>query len=719
MGPKYMQNREVAWLHFNDRVLLEAEASEVPLLEKLKFISIFTSNLDEFFMVRVGTLHDLMLMKKNKVDVKSDMTAEQQINTILKMMPALYQKRDTIYQTLLGDLAKKNIRQLSYQHLNLEQKEYADHFYKMSINQLMSPQVIDMSHPLPFLENNQLYILTEMEKEGEQLFGLLPIRGDLQPLLMLPGQKVDFILTEDIILAKVNDIFPNYNVINKGIISVTRNTDLSTDNENLDMFDNYRDFMKSIVKKRKRLNIVRLESKGNLSKEIRDFLLKKLKIDRDHYLVSQAPLVMDFVFPLLDMVPSAIKSELLYPNIHPYNPFVNTPSIIETVRKEDQLLSYPYDDIEAFISMLEEIANDPTCQAIKITIYRLASNSKIVKHLIKAAENGVEVTVLMELKARFDEESNINYASILEKAGCHVIYGFEEYKTHSKVFLAIFKDHHENISFITQFGTGNYNEKTSRIYTDFSLLTANTELGMDANDFFSYLALGNLNGKYKHLLQAPTSLRQRFVELIDQEIQKGPEGYLFFKFNSFTDKVFIDKIVQASQAGVTVKLILRGITCILPGVDGLTDNVEIHSIVGRYLEHPRVYIFGKDQNKQMYISSADLMTRNMQDRVEIAAPVFDLKIQKRIENYLEKQYADNLKGRIIDSKGEFQRIPLAKGQKVICSQDFFIEEAEKMFYKQLDRSLEAKEIETPNVKGSDKANNKPSFFALFKNRLKK
>lgn len=683
MPTRYMQNRELAWLRFNERVLVEAEAAEVPLLEKLKFIAIFTSNLDEFFMVRVGTLHDLMLMKKHKIDSKSDMTAAQQIDAILAMMPSLYQKRDRIYQTIMSDLRDFHIRQLRFSELNEEQKTFANRFFKQRVDELISPQIIDMSHPLPFLENKRHYILTELEKDDQKMFGLLPIREDFQQVLTLPGHQVDYILTEELILEKIEKIFNGYKVLNKGIIAVTRNTDLNTDNENQDMFDNYRDFMKAIVKKRKRLNIVRLESQGPLSETSKAFLFDKLGLDEDHYLESQTPLSMEFVFNVMDIVPSAVKNDMLYPKINAYNPYKNTPSIIEKIRQEDQLLSYPYDDIDAFVALLKEIAEDPQCRAIKITIYRLASQSKIAEQLIKAAENGIDVTVLMELKARFDEESNIQYASILEKAGCNVIYGFEEFKTHSKVFLAIFKDSSQNIHFITQLGTGNYNEKTSRIYTDFSLLTANTEIGLDANDFFTHLALGNLNGKYKHLLQAPSSLRQQFVELIDREIAKGKDGYLFFKCNSFTDKVFIDKLVEASQAGCTIKLIIRGITCLLPGVEGVTDNIEIHSIVGRYLEHPRVYFFGKDDQMAMYISSADLMTRNMEERVEIAAPVYDKKIQKRIMTYMTKQFSDTLKGRKISPEGEFLAIPVVKGQKAFSSQDAFIDEAEKQFQRQL------------------------------------
>lgn len=683
MNERYMQNREVAWLHFNERVLLEAQASEVPLLEKLKFIAIFTSNLDEFFMVRVGTLHDLMLMKKHKIDTKSDMTASQQVDLILSMMPNLYQKRDQIYQDILEDLKNFHIRHLTYPELNQEQKQFANKFFKQRVDELMSPQIIDMSHPLPFLENNKRYVLTELERDGQTMFGLLPISEKSQQVLSLPGHQVDFILTENLIFHKIEKLFEGYTVLSKAIIAVTRNTDLSTDYENNDMFDNYKDFMKAIVKKRKRLNIVRLESQRPLSETSKAFLFEKLGLDDAHYMVSQTPLSMDFVFPMMDIVPSAVKNDLLYPKINAYNPFKYTPSIINKIRQEDQLLSYPYEDIEGFVALLSEMAEDPECRAIKITIYRLASQSKIVEQLIKAAENGIDVTVLMELKARFDEESNINYAGILEKAGCHVIYGFEEYKTHSKVCLAIFKDRSENIHFITQLGTGNYNEKTSKIYTDFSLLTANPEIGLDANDFFTHLSLGNLNGKYKHLLQAPTSLRQQFIELIDREIAKGPEGYLFFKFNSFTDLVFIDKLVEASKAGVPVKLIIRGITCLIPGVPGVTENIEIHSIVGRFLEHPRVYIFGKDKDMRMYISSADLMTRNMEERVEIAAPVYDPKIQQRIMTYMNRQFSDTMKGRKVSNTGLYEMIPPIKGQKAFSSQDSFIKDAEKNFQKQI------------------------------------
>lgn len=688
----FMQNREIAWLRFNERVLDEAQMSEVPLLERLKFISIYDSNLDEFFMVRVGALCDLKLLEKFTKDSKTGMTPDQQIKKILEIVPAMYQKKDSIYLKLLSQLEFHHIRSLRFEQLSDSQLEFAEKYYHTQIEELIFPQVIDKRHPLPFLENNRLYIITELEKNEKSLLCLIPIQKHLPSFLMLTGHQVGFILMEELILGKVESIFKDYKVMSKTIISVTRNADLNADNENQDLFEDYKEFMKFIVKKRKRLSTVRLESQGKLPNHIKSFLLENLKLDNNHYFVSQSPLAMDFVFPLINAVPSAYKEELLYKPIHAFNPFLNSPSIINEVREKDQFLSYPYDDINGYIQLLKEIANDTDCLAIKITIYRLAKNSEIVKYLCKAAENGIEVTVLMELKARFDEESNIKYAGILAEAGCNIIYGFEEYKTHSKIFLAIFKDKKDNFNYITQIGTGNYNESTSKLYTDFSLITANYELGLDASDFFKNLSLGNLNGKYKHLLQAPTSMGQRFEELIDIEIAKGQNGYLFFKFNSLTDYHFINKLVEAAQAGVRVKLIIRGICCLLPGIEGKTDNIEIHSIVGRYLEHPRIYIFGNDESQTIYIASADLMTRNMKERVEIAAPIFDANIRARILDYMEKQFNDTVKGRQIQSTGDFSFIKMEMGSRALSSQDQFIQEAEEKYQLQLDAGLLEEEI---------------------------
>ena len=671
----YFQNRELSWLRFNERVLLEATEKEVPDLEKLKFISIFISNLDEFFMVRVGSLHDLSSLKKEVKDNKTGMNAEEQIQAILETLPKIYEEKDEIFKEVSESLEKVNIRNLSYENLDKSQKDFVDDFYINRIDQLVSPQIVDINHPFPFLENTKLYAIAHLEKNGEKVFGIVPVRRTYPKYLILPGENFEYILMENIILNKIDEIFKDYEVLSKNIIKVTRNTDFVDDRDTWEEFDDYTEYMKTILKKRKRLNVVRLESEGSLQKPSLKFILKKLDLDEAAYFPSDTPLNMKYVFDLIDEVPKAIKSGLLYKELRQYNPSDFSSSVTEDIRLKDRILSYPYDSMDTFISLLKEAANDPECKSIKITIYRLAKNSKVVRYLTEAAQNGKEVTVFVEIKARFDEESNINYANILYEEGCNIIYGFNKYKMHSKICLITYKDSESgNLNYITQIGTGNYNESTAKQYTDFALMTANKDIGLDATDFFKNMSIGNLDGKYKHLLQSPTSLKSGLMHLVEREIEKGENGYILCKFNSLTDKDFIEKFVEASQKGVKVDLIIRGISCLLPGIEGKSENISIRSIVGRFLEHPRVYVFGKDK-KDMYISSADLMTRNTEKRVEIATPVLDEEIRIRILNYLEIQMQDNVGSRIMNSSGQYEKIKVE--EKKISSQNYFIEEAEE------------------------------------------
>lgn len=672
---EFMQNREISWLRFNERVLEEAAMDEVPLLEKLKFISIFCSNLDEFFMVRVGSLHDLSLLKKEVLDNKTGMNAKEQIKAVVKILPPMMDKRDTLYNNVIHDLEQYGIFQLKYENLSEEQKKFTETFYLQQMRELLTPQIVDLNHPFPFLENKKLYVLVQLEKDNRQLMGLLPVSSALPPYLILPGDRFDYILMEELILHFIEKIFDGFHVQEKKIFTVTRNFDLTDHKERCDEFDDYREYMKSILKKRKRLNIVRLESYGKLSKDMLTYLTTKLGIDKSHYFTSLTPLKMDCVFDFINDVPSSIREELLYRPFRPYNVADEGGSMIEKIRKDPYLLLYPFDDVSAFLTLLREASEDPDCVSIKITIYRLAKHSEIVKLLCRAAENGVEVTVLMELKARFDEESNIHYSHILYEAGCNIIYGFPEYKTHSKLCLITFQDDNYNANYITQVGTGNYNESTSRQYTDFSLFTSNRQIALDAYDFFNHMAMGNLNGKYGHLLQSPSSLKQHFLRLIDEEIAKGPEGYLYFKFNSLTDIDFIKKLQQASCAGVEVKLLIRGICCILPNIPDVTENIEIHSVVGRFLEHTRLYIFGRGEKQKIYISSADLMTRNTERRVEIATPIYDDNLRKKLVHYGEILFSDDVKGRRLKSNGEYEAIPIPPGKMPLSSQDYFIKEA--------------------------------------------
>ncbi|MCI5643172.1 MAG: polyphosphate kinase 1 [Peptoniphilus sp.] len=702
----YFQNRELSWLRFNERVLLEATEDSVPDLEKLKFVSIFVSNLDEFFMVRVGSLHDLSAIKKEVKDNKTGMNAGEQINAILKTLPAMYREKDEIFKKVSENLERSNIRELKYSDLDLEQKSFVEDFYIKRIDQLVSPQIVDINHPFPFLENTKLYAFANLEKGKEKVFGIVPIRNTYPKYLILPGENFEYILIEEIILNQINQIFKEYKILSKNIIKVTRNTDFVDDRDTWEEFDDYREYMKSILKKRKRLNVVRLESQGKLSKQSLSFLLEKNELTEDAYFPIDSPLNMQYVFDLIKDIPKAIKSKLLYKDLIQYNPADFSKSIIEDVRHKDRILSYPYDSMDTFLSLLKEAANDPDCKSIKITIYRLAKNSKVVRYLTEAAQNGKEVTVFVELKARFDEESNINYANILYEEGCNIIYGFNKYKMHSKICLITFRNPRtENLNYITQIGTGNYNESTAKQYTDFSLMTANPEIGLDATDFFKNMSIGNLDGKYMHLLQSPTTLKTGLMHHVEKEIAKGEDGYILCKFNSLTDKDFIEKFIEASQKGVKVDLIIRGISCLLPGIKNQSENIRIRSIVGRFLEHPRVYVFGK-KDPMMYISSADLMTRNTENRVEIAAPILDSEIKERILKYLEVQMKDNVGARLMNSSGEYEKIEEC-GEK-FSSQGYFVREGEEKNFSARSKADEVI-VKREKIKGKEKVK-KESFF---------
>lgn len=724
----YMQNREISWMRFNERVLSEASQEDVAAYEKLKFISIFVSNLDEFFMVRVGSLHDLSLFKKQVRDSKTGMTPKEQINAILEMLPDMYIKKDMLYKNVMNELQKYNIKEYEYSALNGKYISYVDNYYRDFIKLFLKPVVIECGQPFPFIENGVLSVILELEKDGIRSIGLVQIRNNIQSFILLPGEAMDFILTEKIIYEHVDTLFPGYVIKSKAVIKITRNFYLNdVTSELADDFGDYKDKMKTIINKRKRQSVVRLESNQDLTDNLIDCLLNSLKLDKKAYFKSKSPLNMKYVFQLLDSMPSAKKEKILYPKFTSYYLNKNKDkNIMEMVKKKDLLLSYPYDDMQTFIDLLDEASVDENVTSIKITIYRLAKDSKIVDALCRAAGNGKDVTVVIELKARFDEENNIDYSNTLYQAGCNIIYGFDEYKIHSKLCLITYRNSSGEINYITQIGTGNYNENTAKLYADFCLITGRRDIGIDASEFFNNMAIGNLNGKYEHIVQSPTSLKPKFIKLIDREIEKKSDGYLFFKINSFTDKELILKLVEASKNGVKVKMVVRGICCLLPGVEGKTDNIEVRSIVGRFLEHARIYQFGKGDNADIYIGSADFMTRNTERRVEIACPVCDLDVKHIIQSYINVQLCDNIKGRKLKSNGEYELV--VNNLKPFNSQEFFIEEAKKRQSKDLEIEenvsiqekhliLEDKE-KTIKVK-EDNYNEKPEkekgFFAkLFK-----
>lgn len=673
----FMQNRELSWLRFNRRVLEEAEEESVPLYERLKFISIFTSNLDEFFMIRVGSLTDLMFMDNN-VDDKTGLTAKQQLELIFQAVVPLYKERDRIFHIVEDELEHFGIRHLDSKELKKSDKKQLDRIFEDEIAPILSPQVIDSRHPFPHLVNKGIYIICEFTGETTK-FGLIPISQSLPAFYMLQGTESGYIMTEKIVLERVSDVFGMYKIECAAIISVTRNADISPEDENFDVDDDFRERMKKVIKKRSRLSPVRLEVQGHMTKGLSAFLLSKLHITKEQVFTSEIPLVLSYVFDLHNHLPQTVMKQLSYPNFRPQFPaYLNSgESITAQCKRKDILLFFPYDQMEPYLQLLRESAQDPTVISIKITIYRLSSNSRIIDYLCNAAENNKEVTVLMELKARFDEKNNIEWAERLEDAGCTVIYGFEGFKVHSKICLITRRDRNK-VFYITQIGTGNYNEKTAKLYSDLSLITANQEIGQEANEFFKNMSIANLQGNYNNLFVAPYFFKNNIIALIDNETDKARRGEtasIIMKSNSLTDREIMEKLSEASNAGVEVKLIIRGICCLLPGIKGRTENIKVYSIVGRFLEHSRIYCFGTGKDAAIYISSADMMTRNTRRRVEIACPILDADIRERLFHILEVMFSDTVKARVLDSEGIYQK--LEGTASPLDAQQSFIEEALK------------------------------------------
>lgn len=674
----YTQNRELSWLKFNERVLDEALDEQVPLYERLKFAAIFTSNLDEFFMVRVGSLTDLALMNEPPIDNKSGMDPLEQLQAIFQAVRPLYAKRDLVVSTLEQNLRAQDIASLNINELTFEEYAFVKEYFNDIILPVLSPQIIDRHHPFPHLVNKALYVAALLKGEdNEDIFGIIPIPPSLPKALYLRGSGIRYLLTEKIVEEFAQSVFTIYQIQTKSTLSVTRNADISPNDEG---YDDYLYYMKKILKKRARLAPVRLEMKNGIGVEehLVGYLCDKLGLEETQVYLCDSPLVMSYVYSLVDKLSQAQKRQLCYPSFipQPESKFKKDESIIKSVSKRDCLLSFPYQSMDPFLRLIKEAAYDPTVMSIKITIYRLANKSRLVEYLNAAAERGKEVTVLIELRARFDEENNINWAEMLEEAGCTVIYGLDGFKVHSKICLITRKEKNK-ISYITQIGTGNYNEKTAQLYTDFSLITSRDGIGRDAAAFFNNMAISNLEGEYNELLIAPAGLKKSILSLIEQEIVKanyGAEAYILMKLNSLSDREVIDQLALASQAGVKVELIVRGICCLLPGVPGKTDHITVRSIVGRFLEHSRVYCFGIGDSMQMYISSADMMTRNTNRRVEIACPVNDSAIRQRILHMLDIMQSDNTKARILGQDGVYRK-PAADGEIINC-QDYFIQEAE-------------------------------------------
>ncbi|HJB00815.1 MAG TPA: polyphosphate kinase 1 [Candidatus Mediterraneibacter merdavium] len=651
----YTQNRELSWLRFNERVLEEARDENVPLMERMKFVAIFTSNLDEFFMIRVGSLYDMAAVDGKKIDSRSGMTPRQQLEAIYRAVAPLYKERDKTYADIKKQLTPYGVCGLGFKELEQQEKKYVKKYFKEQILPVLSPQIVDANHPFPHLLNKEIYVVAQLKQEGNSMLGIVPVPQYIPDVLYLPGNDIRYIRMEKVILEYLELVFERYEVSDKNYICVTRNADISPDDEMFADNGDFRRVMQETLHKRRRMAVVRLETASPLSKEMEKFFCEKFKISPECIFRTKMPMKLGFIFAIADKLPEAMKRSLTD------SPFTPQPSaslaegrVMAQVKRKDVLLSYPYESMDPFLQLIKEAASDPDVMTIKITIYRLAKKARLVEYLCAAAENGKEVTALIELRARFDEQNNIDWSERMEEAGCRVIYGFEGYKVHSKLCLITYRNKNE-IRYITQVGTGNYNEKTAKMYTDYSLMTANQEIGEDAAVFFKNMSISNLDGVYDHLIVSPTSLKQKVLALMDEEIAKGENGRIIMKMNSVTDMDFIRKTAEASQAGVKVDLIVRGICCILPGIPGRTENLRVTSIVGRYLEHPRVFVFGTGADAKVYIGSADMMTRNTENRVEVACPIYDEGIKRKLIRDLRVMLSDNVKARRMASDGTYRK----------------------------------------------------------------
>ena len=675
---KYYANRELSWLKFNKRVLEEAADMKVPLCERLSFVSIFQSNLDEFFMVRVGSLHDQMLVANDIRDNKTQMTPEEQISAVLKKTKELTKQRDGIYNRLMHQLKEHDVEIINFGKLTPEEAAYLEIYFNEEIMPLLSPQIVGKRQPFPFLKNQEIYAVVSLEtKNSNEKIGIVPCsNGAFKRLIRVPSTKNRFMLVEELILHFVPQIFSHYKTKSKSLIRIIRNADIDADSALYDEDIDYRDAMAEVIKKRKKLCPVKVEFSRFMDQNIVDLVCRFLDLKKSQVFHVDAPLDVSFLFQLQDVLRD--KKELFYERRIPQKSrFVDeTLSMIDQIKKKDILLSYPYESMRPFIRLLEQAGQDPDVVSIKMTLYRVAKDSKIIEALIDAAENGKEVVVLVELRARFDEENNIEWSRRLEYAGCRIIYGLDGIKVHSKLCL-ITKKRKDGIEYITQIGTGNYNEKTSKLYTDLSLMTANPEIGMEAANVFNALAMGAVVESTEHLLVAPKCLQNKVLAMMDEQIALAKEdkpAYIGAKVNSLTDKKIIDKLVEASQAGVKVELLVRGICCLISGVEGYTDNITVISIVGRYLEHSRMYIFGaEEQHKKVYIASADYMTRNTLRRVEVATPIYDEDIKKRILKMFDTMFRDNVKVRVQDNTNNYKK-RITEGEP-LNSQELFYSEA--------------------------------------------
>jgi len=660
--PKYREktpcyeNRELSWLKFNERVLDEASDKDVPLCERLSFASIFQSNLDEFFMVRVGSLHDQMLFSETKRESKTNMTAGEQLSHIFKAARDLTRKKDHTYRHLMDELKEYGVELLNFSDIEYDDAVYLENYFKEQIMPILSPQVVGKKQPFPFIKNKEIYAVALLGSKSNEKVGLVPCsNGILKRLISIPSERNKYMLVEELILHFMPIIFEKYQIKSKSLIRIIRNADIDVDEAVDDEDTDYRDMMEKLIRQRKKLCPVKMEYSRVLDEKIIHNLCKELNLNHEQIYYSESPLELSFVFGLQDALRN--NKNLFYERHIQKNPswYVSGKPVISQVEEADRFISYPYESMQPFIRMLQEAGEDEKVVSIKMTLYRVAKNSQIVESLISAAENGKEVVVLVELRARFDEENNIEWSRRLEDAGCRIIYGLDYTKVHSKLCLITYREEGQ-IKYVTQIGTGNYNEKTSKLYTDLSIITANKQIGMEAAYVFTRLCMGEFVDETNYLLVAPKCMKSKILNYMDKEIEiarNGGKAYVGAKINSLTDKEIIDKLIECSKAGVRVEMIVRGICCLIPGVKGHTENISVISIVGRYLEHSRVYIFGTPDRDNIYISSADFMTRNMERRVEIASPIYDDSIKTRIRNMFHIMECDTVKARQLCSDGNY------------------------------------------------------------------
>ncbi len=673
-------NRELSWLKFNKRVLEESADKSVPLMERLLFESIYCSNLDEFYMVRVGSLIDQMMINDKRRDGKTALRPSQQLQKIYRKTRELGEIKDEIFAENEAAMAREGVKRLTCSELTPEQRSFADRHFLYEIKPLLSACIVDKRHPFPFIEGKEIFAAVNLDSENGSLLGIITCSGKPQRVIFLPAGagKTEYILAEELIEERAGELFEAYSVREKVTLRLTRSADINTDKLS-DREIDYRECMTAQIGLRKKLAPVRMQLSHGVSEYFLDTLMEQLELKRDQIFTERSPLDMSYVSQVSDKI--AERRELFYDELSPRrSPAVKDGvPMREQIAAKDILLAFPYETIEPFIRLLNESADDPRVTSIKITLYRVAKNSQIIKALCRAAENGKKVIACVELRAKFDEEHNIACSKLLEEAGCRVMYGPPGLKVHSKLCL-ITADENGNTTHTTQIGTGNYNEKTAAIYTDLSLMTADPDIAADAKKVFHALSTGTLPNDTARLMVSPLCLQNRVLEMMDNEIaiaQTGGEGYIGAKMNSLTDKKIINKLIECSQAGVKVDLIIRGTSCLVAGVPRVSNNIRIISIVGRYLEHARIYIFGKDVRRKVYISSADFMTRNTCRRIEVAAPLLDEDAKERAVSIFETQLADNVKAREQQPNGEYMYIktdlPRMDAQRFLYSQAYSAE----------------------------------------------